>query len=410
MVTKSKTAIPRGAVFRVTSIRERSVYACVGAASESWMFDRPAMALWLYAGETPDDAFLSQPLMGPVVVSAQFVASGFLERVDAAAPSHVGRQKISLLSGSWYTSFTSRPQVLPAPLRGDYALMVSPGAIEWELRAAIGVPAPPGLFEPDEADELVPSSRDAGPVQAAGANFEMMCRDGRSIKGRVLASGVRDVLYGTRRTLVGLENPSGDIHVFFADPQLWLRGYLTPTSEPSAVSVDLASIRLSRPWALWTDVRVVCDYLGRLRRGRPVNTLGYHTFSPAQVQELLVGDARKAPHGPVLPSSDESGAPDAVVLVVVEPSTAGWFEGGDPWPDIASLEDHIELGLTGIGQAEIDGHDLALDGSEVLFYIYGSNLSQILDSVRATVLSRGPAPPGSFVEVRRERNSSRIAL
>ena len=87
--------------------------------------------------------------------------------------------------------------------------------------------------------------------------------------------------------------------------------------------------------------------------------------------------------------------------VVIHLKDPGDFFGPTRWLDVVTLEDALKKSLNGTG--DFDGNEIAIDGSEVIFYVYGSAPDDLWMRMKPALLSKGGAPIGSFAIIRRER-------
>jgi hypothetical protein len=63
---------------------------------------------------------------------------------------------------------------------------------------------------------------------------------------------------------------------------------------------------------------------------------------------------------------------------------------------VLEIEDALIEALGNKGIGEVDGHELALDGSEVVYYLYGPDADSLYDAVEPVVLGL-PPQAGSYV-------------
>ena len=68
--------------------------------------------------------------------------------------------------------------------------------------------------------------------------------------------------------------------------------------------------------------------------------------------------------------------------------------GVDP-RHVFNVEDDLTASVDGQGLGEVDGNDVALDGSEVIYYIYGPDADAIFAAVEP-VIRRFPPGSGSY--------------
>jgi hypothetical protein len=63
---------------------------------------------------------------------------------------------------------------------------------------------------------------------------------------------------------------------------------------------------------------------------------------------------------------------------------------------VVETEDELIAAVDEKGLGEVDGHELALDGSEVVYFVYGPDADALFAAVEAAI-RRFPARQGSYV-------------
>jgi hypothetical protein len=70
--------------------------------------------------------------------------------------------------------------------------------------------------------------------------------------------------------------------------------------------------------------------------------------------------------------------------------------GAPDLSELFALEDQLEGAVNSAGAGEYDGHEVAVDGSEAIFYAYGPDADALWDVMKETI-ERTKPPAGSYV-------------
>lgn len=89
----------------------------------------------------------------------------------------------------------------------------------------------------------------------------------------------------------------------------------------------------------------------------------------------------------------------AVIVEFVEYGTRFFKAESNDLTPLFDFEDELEAAVDAAGTGELDGHDIAVDGSHGLVYLYGPDADALFASV-SSVLEQSPVAKGGKATLR----------
>jgi hypothetical protein len=89
-----------------------------------------------------------------------------------------------------------------------------------------------------------------------------------------------------------------------------------------------------------------------------------------------------------------------VVFAIALDAGTAWFADCGPWADVSELEQAMNRCLADGALGELDWHDVGCDGRELLIYAVGPDPDELFEALYPVIVSRGPAPQGSYARLR----------